>query len=321
MAKNLDNLLNLFFALVHIGAHVLDYGLRLRAEVPQHFNQQAVRVRKHIKDVGRFDYLSSPRPRAFHCSLEKIGGVGCNPKSFPDVLARVIQSLVYRPRYHFRIDSEAADGRVEEVRLFFRQSADNVLDRDVVLIAPTGFAQSVLQHALSAVAKFVPVGSQINHGFLHRLDSFSTAVQFKMPDVFGRAHPFDVQSIFIVAFQCNKNLSGYYQANPLPAVGDCGKAPRYGAKFKPPRPQLRQQIPSHRRELRRSRSVRGEFPRAKVSSPADFELKSESPALTAGRQSSGHSPRAPALPWRNLPIPARCYARAACGADARAERR
>ncbi|HEY5991771.1 MAG TPA: hypothetical protein VIU10_04265, partial [Candidatus Udaeobacter sp.] len=41
-----------------------------------------------------------------------------------------------------------------------------------------------------------------------------------MPEIIRVAHPFDVQSIFIVAFQCNKNLPAAKQANFLPANGD-----------------------------------------------------------------------------------------------------
>jgi len=34
-------------------------------------------------------------------------------------------------------------------------------------------------------------------------------LHFKLPEIPSGAHRFDVQSIFIVAFQCNKNLPGF----------------------------------------------------------------------------------------------------------------
>jgi hypothetical protein len=38
-----------------------------------------------------------------------------------------------------------------------------------------------------------------------------------VPEIPSGAHRFDVQSIFVVAFQCNNNLSALFYANTLPA--------------------------------------------------------------------------------------------------------
>ena len=84
-----------------------------------------------------------------------------------------------------------------------------MFDSDVVLIATPGFTQSVLQYTLSALAKLVLVCFQIGHLFLSFPGS-PIALQFRLPQIPSGATAFDVQSIFIVAFQCNKNLSGCF---------------------------------------------------------------------------------------------------------------
>src|SRR5207248_10022977 len=89
--------------------------------------------------------------------LEKIGGIRSNAKAFADVLATAVQAIVDGPRHQVGIECQTAYGRIEKIRLFLGQCADNVLDRDVVLIATLGLAQSVLQHALPALANSISV--------------------------------------------------------------------------------------------------------------------------------------------------------------------
>jgi len=47
--------------------------------------------------------------------------------------------------------------------------------------------------------------------------SLSKTLDFSCPKSLQGAHCFDVQSIFVVAFQCNNNLSALFYANTLPA--------------------------------------------------------------------------------------------------------
>ena len=53
----------------------------------------------------------------------------------PVLLPRAVQPLVDDLRYHGRVDRQTAHCRVEKVGLFFCQGADDVLDRDIILIA------------------------------------------------------------------------------------------------------------------------------------------------------------------------------------------
>ena len=75
------------------------------------------------------------RARALHRALKQIGGVRSDAKAFADVLPRAVQPLVDDLRYHGRVDRQTAHCRVEKVGLFFCQGADDVLDRDIILIA------------------------------------------------------------------------------------------------------------------------------------------------------------------------------------------
>jgi hypothetical protein len=62
-----------------------------------------------------------------------------------------------------------------------------------------------------------------------------------VPEIPSGAHRFDVQSIFVVAFQCNNNLSALFYANTLPAGN------------------ISQTIPFRLSSRRRSRDLGSEF--------------------------------------------------------------
>ena len=133
--KLLAILLFLFLALVHIRAHMFDDGFGLGAKIPKNLDKQTARVREDFENVCGFDRLASARTRAFHRSLEKVSRIRSDAKAFADVLATAIQTIVDGPCHQVRIKSQAADGRIKKVGFFLSQRADDVLDRDVVLIA------------------------------------------------------------------------------------------------------------------------------------------------------------------------------------------
>ncbi len=133
--KLLAILLFLFLALVNVRPHVFDDGFRLRAQIPQHFNEQTAGVREHFENIGGFDGLPSAGTRAFHRSLEKVSSIRSDAKAFADVLATAVQAIVDGPRDQVGIECQTAYRRIEKVRLFLSQRTDDVLDRDIVLIA------------------------------------------------------------------------------------------------------------------------------------------------------------------------------------------
>src|SRR6266849_2644 len=128
-------LLLLFLALVYVCAHVFDDGFGLRAQIPQHLDKKTVVVRENVENVRGFDGLASARTSAFHRPLEKVSGIRSDAKAFADVLATAVQAIVDGPRHQVRIKSQTANGRIEKIRFFLSQRTDDVLDRDVVLIA------------------------------------------------------------------------------------------------------------------------------------------------------------------------------------------
>src|SRR5207237_1045130 len=121
----------------------------------QHVYKQTVVLRKHIKDVGRFDCLASTRARTFERTLKKISRVGSNAHAFADVLPRGVQPVLDRARHVDRIQGETAHGRIKEIGFFLRESADYMFDRDVVLIATPRLVQGVLEYPLTAITELV----------------------------------------------------------------------------------------------------------------------------------------------------------------------
>jgi len=69
--------------------------------------------------------------------------------------ARAHSTSLDRARHINRIQSETAHRGIKKIRLFFRESADNVLDRNVVLIPASRFVHRVLENPLAALAEFV----------------------------------------------------------------------------------------------------------------------------------------------------------------------
>src|SRR5947207_15876365 len=89
----LSILLILLLALIDVGANLFDHRFRIGAETAQHIYKQTVVLRKHIKNVGRFDCLASTGAGTFQRALKKIGRVRSNADAFAEVLPRGTQPV------------------------------------------------------------------------------------------------------------------------------------------------------------------------------------------------------------------------------------
>ena len=90
-------------ARVHVCTNLLDDGFWCDAQVSQHFDEQAVRLREDCEDVCGRDGLASARTGALHRPLENVRGFGSDAESLTYVLARAFQTRIDGLRHHFWI--------------------------------------------------------------------------------------------------------------------------------------------------------------------------------------------------------------------------
>jgi hypothetical protein len=75
------------------------------------------------------------RASALHRPFEKISCIRRNAKPLAHVLSRVVQAIFDGASDCHWIQCQTPHSGIEEVRLLFSETADNVFDRDVILIA------------------------------------------------------------------------------------------------------------------------------------------------------------------------------------------
>jgi hypothetical protein len=88
-----------------------------------------------------------------------------------------------------------------------------VFDSNVILIAAPRLAERLFQHTLTAVSEFVFICSQVNHLLALSLIRHRFVFFFDGHNLDLR---FDAESIFAVAFSCNRIIPDRKQAIRLP---------------------------------------------------------------------------------------------------------
>ena len=89
-------LLLFLFAYEYARSYVLHNSLRVRAEIPQHLDEQSSLVlREGQKNICRFDGASPLCASALHRTLEEVGRIGGYFESFADMLPTHFQTLLY----------------------------------------------------------------------------------------------------------------------------------------------------------------------------------------------------------------------------------
>ncbi len=137
------------FALANSGARGLGDFVRRNSQILKNVIQDApLVVRENIKNIAAVDHAAALRPGTVHRPLEKLGRFRRDPKALAGMLSAGLHPLFDQQLDRTRIDRKIPHRRSEKVVLFVRDSMQNMLDGNVILIALLRLVQGRFQDTL-----------------------------------------------------------------------------------------------------------------------------------------------------------------------------
>ena len=100
-------------------------------------------VRQHVKNVAAVDHAAPLRTGAVHRPLEKFGRLRGDAKAFAGMLAAVFHPLFDQQFDRTRVDREITHRRRKKLVLLDCDRVQDMLDRDVILVALFRFVKAV----------------------------------------------------------------------------------------------------------------------------------------------------------------------------------
>src|SRR5436190_5051928 len=125
-----------FFSLAYSGPSGLRNFLGRHSQILQNvIEHTSLVVRKDVKNIAAIYHPAALGPGTVHGTFKKLGRLRCDAIAFAAVLAAGVHPFFDKQLYGTRVDREVAHSRRE--KLFFLKSdrMQDMLDRDVVLIA------------------------------------------------------------------------------------------------------------------------------------------------------------------------------------------